>query len=241
MNTLGKTLAPMIAAVAAYAPERTAMIGTNSIPIEFSSSETRVFDTNRVVREFNKYFSRNDDLEHFFGFEQSGVEEGESIQLTPEEFEGGIPEDEAEDVVCFAPPDAKIVVGESALGWLLGQFELADAMTNGLDRLDALFAELADGSITNDPVRCRETFVAGGKVVSDSLSDEEMLAGFRDHWTKIRFRSPSVFSLRRVRLSESGPEITGAICEYSDPEHEDWDPAAYYFVNLDGRWRIVLQ
>ena len=216
------------------------MIGTNHIALAFAPEETRTFDTNRVASEFTRYFDSGDSIDFFFEG-SSTLPSGVSVQINPGTYEGGLPLNAAADVVYFASPNERIVVGEDALTWILEQFALAAPFTNVWNQTDNLFSALADGSITNDIVYCRETFVVNGNVCTNVSSDIEMLRGIQSHWTRITFYHPSVFGLRQGRLVEGGPILTGLRCRYSEPNQMSQSRPSYVLVYLDGRWRIVLE
>lgn len=231
---------PLLVFTVSTSLAETVEIGTNSIPLSFPAEETRIFDTNRVACEFTKYFAAGDAVETFFGTGTGSLTDGQSVQMDPGPFETGLPVDVAENIVYFAPPNARIVIGATALTWILGQFELSLPLTNVWNQIDSLFIELADGSITNNLVRCRETFVVNGTVWTNATTDVEMLRGIQTHWSVIQFLSPSVFGLRRGSLIEGGPETTGLHCRYSKPGQSPWETPSHCLIYLDGRWRIVL-
>lgn len=240
MNRSLKTLAPFLFS-GFQSIAQTVAIGTNSIPVEFLLDRQRSFDTNRVVAELSDFFSKSGDPETFFGSEMRNLSPGGTIQLVPGTYDGGFPEDEASDIVFSAFPWKRIEIGDTALSWILGQLEAATALSNSWTELESLFSELSDGSITNDPARCRETFFANGAVVTNSASDAEMFESMRTHWTRLTFCKPSIFAIRRGRISEDGPEATWVLCRYEKPGQRPYETPAYAFVFLDGRWRIVLQ
>ena len=240
MNKTTAILPTILLTVLSYCRAANVTIGTNHIALAFVPEETRTFDTNRVANEFSRYFASGDSIESFFEG-SSSLQFGDSVQINPGTYEGGLPLDAAADVVYFAPPNERIVVGEDALTWILGQFALADPLTNVWNQTEGLFSALTDGSITNDIAYCRETFVVNGAVCTNAVSDVEMLRGVQSHWTRITFYPPSVFGLRQGRLVEGGAILTGLRCRYSEPNQMSQSRPSYVLVYLDGRWRIVLE
>ena len=241
MNHRTTIPACLLALVISGAVAETVSIGTNNVPLVFSSTEMRAFETNRVAQAFSDYFACGDSVEAFFGVSPGSLPPGESAQLDPSEQEGGLPVEAAADVVYQDSPDERIVVGETALTWILGQFDLAEPLTNVWQQTDSLFAELASGLITNDLARCSDTFVMDGHVVTNADSDLEMVHGIETFWSGIRFHPPTVFGLRRGRLTADGPEFVGLHCRYSETHQPSWSRPSCLLVFLEGRWRIVLQ
>jgi len=226
-------------AAAVQADQPTVLVGESAIPFVVVSQTADSVDTNSLAREFTAYFKASSDIGRFF--RTNGLQTGSPARMIPSGRDGGPAPEIASDIRYFGAPEERIVVGDRALTWILGQFEVAAPFTNSWTQAEAFLSAIRSCTITNDLQTCRESFLIDGAVHTNETEDAQMVAGIASYWSRLRYSSPNVLGFRTGRLVVGGPELPALFCRCTDPQSRSGRLSSVVLVYFDNRWRMVLQ